>query len=131
MKQCAHDIKKLSLELGGNAPFLVFNEPDLDKAFEGAMIAKYRNSGQTCVCANRIHAQSGVSEAFAEKPAAATAKHKVGNGMQDRVAIGPLIDEAGLKKVEPDCVLDILTGRQIPFGIGDIIHQELGGPILS
>ena len=124
MKQCAHDIKKLSLELGGNAPFLVFNDADLDAAVEGAMIAKYRNSGQTCVCANRIYVQSGVAEAFAEKLAAATSKLKVGNGMDESVNIGPLIDEAGLAKVE-DHVADALgKGARLVSG-GK--RSELGG----
>lgn len=124
MKQCAHDIKKLSLELGGNAPFLVFNDADLDKAVEGAMIAKYRNSGQTCVCANRIYAQSGIAEAFAEKLAAATAKLKVGDGMQDGVAIGPLIDEAGLKKVEDHVADAVGKGARVMIG-GK--RSDLGG----
>ena len=100
MRQCAHDIKKLSLELGGNAPFLVFDDADLDKAVEGAIIAKYRNSGQTCVCANRIYVQRGVLDAFARKLVAATAQLKVGNGVEPGVSIGPLIDAEGLAKVE-------------------------------
>ncbi|MCB1415058.1 MAG: NAD-dependent succinate-semialdehyde dehydrogenase [Nitratireductor sp.] len=124
MKQCAHDIKKLSLELGGNAPFLVFDDADLDAAVEGAMIAKYRNSGQTCVCANRIYVQSGVAEAFAAKLAEATSKLKVGNGMDEGVNIGPLIDEAGLEKVE-DHVADALgKGARLVSG-GK--RSELGG----
>ncbi len=100
MRQCAHDIKKLSLELGGNAPFIVFDDADLDKAVEGALIAKYRNAGQTCVCANRIYVQKGVLETFAQKLAAATAKLTVGNGTEPGVIIGPLIDAAALAKVE-------------------------------
>lgn len=100
MRQCAHDIKKLSLELGGNAPFLVFDDADLDKAVEGALIAKYRNSGQTCVCANRIYVQDSVMDAFAEKLAAATQAMRVGNGFDDGVSIGPIINEEGLEKVE-------------------------------
>ncbi|MDP3527577.1 MAG: NAD-dependent succinate-semialdehyde dehydrogenase [Hoeflea sp.] len=124
MKQCAHDIKKLSLELGGNAPFLVFNDADLDKAVEGAMIAKYRNSGQTCVCANRIYAQRGIAEVFAEKLAAATLKLKVGNGMQEGVAIGPLIDEAGLKKVEDHVADAVGKGARVMIG-GK--RSDLGG----
>ena len=124
MKQCAHDIKKLSLELGGNAPFLVFNDADLDAAVEGAMIAKYRNSGQTCVCANRIYAQSGIAEAFADKLAAATEKLKVGNGMEDGVNIGPLIDEAGLEKVEAHVSDALEKGAKLVTG-GK--RSELGG----
>lgn len=124
MKQCAHDIKKLSLELGGNAPFLVFDDADLDKAVEGAMIAKYRNSGQTCVCANRIYAQSGVAEAFADKLAAATEKLIVGNGMDENVTIGPMIDQAGLEKVEEHVSDAVSKGAKVLTG-GK--RSELGG----
>lgn len=83
MQECAKDIKKVSLELGGNAPFIVFDDADLDKAVEGAIISKYRNNGQTCVCANRIYVQAGVYDAFAQKLAAAVAKLKIGNGLED------------------------------------------------
>ena len=124
MKQCAHDIKKLSLELGGNAPFLVFDDADLDAAVEGAMIAKFRNSGQTCVCANRIYVQRGVADAFAEKLAAATARLKVGNGMDDGVQIGPLIDEKGVEKVEDHVADAVSKGAKIVTG-GK--RSELGG----
>lgn len=124
MKQCAQDIKKLSLELGGNAPFLVFDDADLDKAVEGAMIAKYRNSGQTCVCANRIYAQSGVAEAFADKLAAATEKLIVGNGMDEDVTIGPMIDQAGLEKVEEHVSDAVSKGAKVLTG-GK--RSELGG----
>ena len=150
MRQCAHDIKKLSLELGGNAPFIVFDDADLDKAVEGALIAKFRNAGQTCVCANRIYAQSGVAKAFADKLAAATAKLTVGNGAEPGVVIGPLIDAAGLAKVE-DHVTDavskgaaVLTGGKrsdlggnffeptILTGVGPgmkILQEETFGPV--
>lgn len=124
MKQCSHDIKKLSLELGGNAPFLVFNDADLDAAVEGAMIAKYRNSGQTCVCANRIYVQSGVAAAFAEKLAAATAGLTVGNGMDQGVNIGPLIDTAGLQKVEDHVSDAVSKGARVLTG-GK--RSDLGG----
>jgi len=100
MQQCASTIKKVSLELGGNAPFLVFDDADLDAAVEGAIISKFRNTGQTCVCANRILVQDGVYEAFAEKLAAAVKKLKVGPGLEDGVSQGPLIDTAALEKVE-------------------------------
>ncbi|PCI87571.1 MAG: succinate-semialdehyde dehydrogenase (NADP(+)) [Hyphomicrobiales bacterium] len=100
MHQCAEGIKKMSLELGGNAPFIVFDDADIDAAVEGAIIAKYRNSGQTCVCANRIYVQSGVYQQFAEKLSAAAQKLKVGNGFEDGVNMGPLISEAALEKVE-------------------------------
>ncbi|PDS78944.1 NADP-dependent succinate-semialdehyde dehydrogenase [Rhizobium sp. L43] len=99
-KQSAPTIKKLGLELGGNAPFIVFDDADLDAAVEGALIAKYRNNGQTCVCANRIYVQDGVYDAFAAKLATAVAKLKTGNGFDEGVILGPLIDKAALAKVE-------------------------------
>ncbi len=98
--QCAATIKKVSMELGGNAPFIVFDDADLDAAVEGAMISKYRNAGQTCVCANRILVQDGVYDAFVEKFAAAVARLKVGNGMDDGVNQGPMIDSKAVAKVE-------------------------------
>jgi len=100
MRQCADGIKKISLELGGNAPFIVFDDADLDAAVEGAMIAKFRNNGQTCVCANRIYVQSGVHDAFAEKLAAAMHKLVLGDGMREGVTTGPLIGETAVAKVE-------------------------------
>lgn len=124
MKQCAHDIKKLSLELGGNAPFLVFDDADLDAAVDGAMIAKYRNSGQTCVCANRIYVQSGVTEEFAKKLAEATSKLQVGDGMKEGTTIGPLIDEAALEKVEDHVADAVGKGAKVITG-GK--RSELGG----
>ncbi len=100
MKQSADRIQKTSMELGGNAPFIVFDDADLDAAVEGAMISKYRNNGQTCVCANRIYVQAGVYDAFAEKLVAAVKKMKVGNGFEESVVAGPLIDANALAKVE-------------------------------
>ncbi|TPQ43926.1 NADP-dependent succinate-semialdehyde dehydrogenase [Cupriavidus pinatubonensis] len=100
MAQTASTIKKVSMELGGNAPFIVFDDADLDAAVEGAIISKYRNAGQTCVCANRIYVQDKVYDAFAQKLVAAVAQLKVGNGMEDGVRIGPLIDEKAVAKVE-------------------------------
>jgi len=100
MRQCAPTIKKLSLELGGNAPFIVFDDADIDSAVEGAMISKYRNAGQTCVCANRLYVQDGVYDAFVEKLAAKAKTIKVGNGFEAGVTQGPLIDDQGLAKVE-------------------------------
>ncbi|ARQ56233.1 UNVERIFIED_ORG: succinate-semialdehyde dehydrogenase/glutarate-semialdehyde dehydrogenase [Rhizobium etli] len=108
MRQCADQIKKVSLELGGNAPFIVFDDADLDAAVEGAIASKYRNAGQTCVCANRLYIQSGVYDAFAAKLAARVAAMSVGDGFQAGVEIGPLIDEHGLAKVE-DHVGDALA----------------------
>ena len=100
MSQCAPTLKKMSLELGGNAPFIVFDDADLDAAVAGAMISKYRNTGQTCVCANRLLVQEGIYEAFAAKLAEAVRSLKVGNGSDDGVNQGPLIDAAALAKVQ-------------------------------
>ncbi|SIQ84166.1 succinate-semialdehyde dehydrogenase / glutarate-semialdehyde dehydrogenase [Rhizobium sp. RU20A] len=123
-KQCAPTIKKLGLELGGNAPFIVFDDADLDAAVEGALIAKFRNNGQTCVCANRIYVQDGVYEAFAEKLANAVGKLKTGNGFDEGVILGPLIDENALEKVE-EHVNDAVSkgGRVIQGGK----RHSLGG----
>ncbi|TRB18587.1 NAD-dependent succinate-semialdehyde dehydrogenase [Rhizobium rhizogenes] len=124
MRQCSDQIKKVSLELGGNAPFIVFDDADLDAAVEGAIASKYRNAGQTCVCANRIYVQSNVYDAFAAKLAAKVAELAVGDGFTPGVAIGPLIDEQGIAKVE-DHVRDavskgakVLTGGQRIEGAG-------------
>lgn len=100
MQQCAPTIKKLSLELGGNAPFIVFDDADLDAAVAGAMASKYRNAGQTCVCSNRFLVQDGVYDAFAAKLATAVATLKVGRGTDEGVTQGPLIDESAITKVE-------------------------------
>ncbi|NVJ69549.1 MAG: NADP-dependent succinate-semialdehyde dehydrogenase [Alphaproteobacteria bacterium] len=100
MRQCSDDIKKVSLELGGNAPFIVFDDADIDAAVEGAMASKYRNSGQTCVCANRLYVQAGVYDAFVEKLSAKVTAMKVGNGVEDGVAQGPLINDEAVEKVE-------------------------------
>ncbi|MBY5739477.1 NAD-dependent succinate-semialdehyde dehydrogenase [Rhizobium leguminosarum] len=108
MRQCADQIKKVSLELGGNAPFIVFDDADLDAAVEGAIASKYRNAGQTCVCANRLYVQSNVYDAFAAKLTAKVAQMSVGDGFKPGVVIGPLIDAQGLAKVE-DHVSDALA----------------------
>src|SRR5690242_5002931 len=100
MAQCASTVKKISLELGGNAPFIVFNDADLDAAIDGAMISKYRNMGQTCVCANRLLVQAGIYEAFARKLAERAAKLVVGNGAEAGVTQGPLINAKAVDKVE-------------------------------
>ncbi len=115
-KQSAPTIKKLGLELGGNAPFIVFDDADLDAAVEGALIAKYRNNGQTCVCANRIYVQDGVYDAFAEKLAAAVGKLKTGNGFDEGVILGPLIDKAALAKVEEHIADAVGKGARIVQG---------------
>ncbi len=100
MAQCAPTVKKLALELGGNAPFIVFDDADIDSAVEGAFASKYRNAGQTCVCSNRIYVQEGVYDEFVTKFAAKVATAKVGNGFEDGVNQGPLIEEAALDKVQ-------------------------------
>lgn len=100
MEQSAKSIKKMGLELGGNAPFIVFDDADIDAAVEGAMISKYRNSGQTCVCANRIYVQAGVYDVFADKLAEKVKELKVGSGLEDGVSQGPLIDDKAVAKVE-------------------------------
>ena len=116
MEQCAGTVKKVSMELGGNAPFLVFDDADLDAAVEGAMMSKFRNTGQTCVCANRILVQDGVYEAFAEKLAAKVAELKVGNGLEEGVSQGPLIDMAGLEKAEEHVEDAVAKGAQVMIG---------------
>jgi succinate-semialdehyde dehydrogenase/glutarate-semialdehyde dehydrogenase len=100
MSQCARTVKKLSLELGGNAPFLVFDDADVDSAVEGAMASKYRNAGQTCVCANRLYVQDGIYDSFVEKFAAKVKALKVGNGFDEGVMQGPLIEDAAVEKVQ-------------------------------
>ncbi len=116
MAQCAPTLKKLSLELGGNAPFIVFDDADLDAAVEGAMAAKYRNTGQTCVCANRFLVQSGVYEAFAARLAERTRALKVGPGGEEGVTQGPLINAAGLSKVEAHVADALAKGARLLCG---------------
>jgi succinate-semialdehyde dehydrogenase/glutarate-semialdehyde dehydrogenase len=124
MAQCATTVKRLSLELGGNAPFIVFDDADLDAAVAGAIASKYRNSGQTCVCANRFLVQDGIHDAFATKLAAAVGELKVGNGLEADVQQGPLIDQAAIEKVEM-LVSDALTqGARL---IGGGTRHALGG----
>ena len=108
-EQCAPTLKKMSLELGGNAPFIVFDDADLDAAVEGAMASKFRNNGQTCVCANRIYVQAGVYDAFARKLAAAVDKLRVGDGLSEDVTTGPLINAKAVEKVE-EHIQDALDG---------------------
>ena len=150
MRQCADTVKKISLELGGNAPFIVFDDADLDAAVEGAIASKYRNAGQTCVCANRIFVQNTVYEVFLEKFTATVQKQKVGPGTEQGVHIGPLINTEALEKVarlvadaskkgarlltgghamqgtfyEPTVLADVNTGM-------DIMHEEIFGPVAS
>ena len=116
MQQCAPTIKKLSLELGGNAPFIVFDDADIDAAVEGALASKYRNAGQTCVCANRIYVQDGIYDQFADKLVAAVAKLKVGNGVEDGVTQGPLIDDKAVQKVEQHVADALSKGGRLLLG---------------
>ena len=116
MRQSADTIKKLSLELGGNAPFIVFDDADLDAAVEGALASKYRNAGQTCVCANRIYVQDGVYDAFAARLAEKVKNFKVGAGTEPGVVIGPLIDEQGMKKVEKHVADALGKGAKVVLG---------------
>ncbi len=124
MEQCAATVKKTSMELGGNAPFLVFDDADLDAAVEGAMMSKFRNTGQTCVCANRILVQEGVYDAFSEKLAAKVHAMKVGNGMDDGVSVGPLIDMQALEKVEEHVEDAVSKGAAVVAGGA---RSDLGG----
>jgi succinate-semialdehyde dehydrogenase/glutarate-semialdehyde dehydrogenase len=116
MQQCASTVKKVSLELGGNAPFIVFDDADLDSAVEGAMASKYRNTGQTCVCANRIFVQEGVYDQFAQKLAAKVGAMKVGNGLEDGVVQGPLIDMKAVEKVEEHIADALEKGARVVTG---------------
>ena len=116
MRQSSGTVKKLSLELGGNAPFIVFDDADLDAAVEGAIVSKYRNAGQTCVCANRLYVQAGVYDAFAEKLVAAVGKLKVGNGFEAGVLQGPLIDHAAVNKVEEHIQDAVSNGGRVLLG---------------
>jgi len=116
MEQCAPTIKKMSLELGGNAPFLVFEDADLDAAVEGAMASKYRNTGQTCVCANRLLVHDAVYDAFADKLAARVQALQVGSGLEDGVTQGPLIDESAVEKVEAHIADALEKGARVLTG---------------
>ncbi|HEN8802348.1 NADP-dependent succinate-semialdehyde dehydrogenase [Pseudomonas sp. CM25] len=129
MQECAKDIKKVSLELGGNAPFIVFDDADLDKAVEGAIISKYRNNGQTCVCANRIYVQDGVYDAFAQKLAAAVAKLKIGNGLEDGTTTGPLIDGKAVAKVQEHIEDAVSKGAKVLSG-GKLIEGNFFEPTI-
>ena len=124
MAESAQNIKKVSMELGGNAPFMVFDDADLDAAVEGAMASKYRNTGQTCVCANRILVQDGVYDAFTEKLAAAVRKLKVSDGLEDGAQQGPLIDMSAVEKIEEHIADAVSKGAKIIVG-GE--RHELGG----
>ena len=124
MSQCASTVKKVSLELGGNAPFIVFDDADLDAAVAGAMASKYRNAGQTCVCANRLLVQDGIHDAFAAKMAEAVKGLKVGNGLEDGTQQGPLIDMRAVEKVEEHIADATAKGAMVATGGG---RHALGG----
>ncbi|MBU1294384.1 MAG: NAD-dependent succinate-semialdehyde dehydrogenase [Gammaproteobacteria bacterium] len=126
MAQCAQTIKKVSLELGGNAPFIVFDDADLDKAVEGAMASKYRNAGQTCVCANRILVQRGVYEEFTAKLTEKVKALKVGSGVETGTDIGPMIEEKAIAKVEDHIQDAVSKGAKLVFG-----GERLGGLFLQ
>ncbi|MEM6582067.1 MAG: NAD-dependent succinate-semialdehyde dehydrogenase [Pseudomonadota bacterium] len=121
---CAATMKKTSMELGGNAPFIVFDDADLDAAVQGAMISKYRNAGQTCVCSNRLFVQDGVYDAFVEKLVAATAALKVGDGMQPDITIGPLVNLKAVNDVDHLVKGSVEAGAKVALGGG---AHELGG----
>jgi succinate-semialdehyde dehydrogenase/glutarate-semialdehyde dehydrogenase len=116
MAQAAGTMKRVSMELGGNAPFIVFDDADLDRAVAGAMLAKYRNAGQTCVCTNRFYAQAGVHDAFAEKLAAAVKAMKIGNGLEGGVTVGPMIDMKAVEKVEEHIADAVQRGGTLVAG---------------
>ncbi|MEM8562905.1 MAG: NAD-dependent succinate-semialdehyde dehydrogenase [Pseudomonadota bacterium] len=121
---CAATMKKTSMELGGNAPFIVFDDADLDAAVQGAMVSKYRNAGQTCVCSNRLFVQDGVYDAFIEKLVAATAALKVGDGMQPDITIGPLVNRKAVDDVDHLVKSSVEAGAKVALGGG---AHELGG----
>jgi len=124
MRQCSDSIMKVALELGGNAPFIVFDDADIDAAVEGAIISKYRNAGQTCVCANRIYVQDAVYDEFAAKLAHEVSNMKVGDGSQEGVVQGPLIDMSAVEKVEEHIEDAVSNGAKVVIGGS---RHELGG----
>jgi succinate-semialdehyde dehydrogenase/glutarate-semialdehyde dehydrogenase len=131
MAQSAPTVKKLSLELGGNAPFIVFDDADLDSAVEGALASKYRNAGQTCVCANRLYVQDGVYDAFVQKLAAKVGTMKVGNGFEEGVVQGPLIEPAALEKVQRHLDDAVAKGAKVVVGGHRLQGQFFEPTVLS
>lgn len=124
LRQAADQVMKCSMELGGNAPFIVFDDADLDAAVEGAIMCKFRNNGQTCVCANRIYVQAGVYDAFAAKLKDAVSQMKIGNGMEDGVALGPLINADAIVKVQEHVADAKSKGAEVILGGGDPMQGE-------
>lgn len=131
MAQSAPTVKKLSLELGGNAPFIVFDDADIDSAVEGAVASKYRNAGQTCVCANRIYVQEGVYDRFVEKFAAKVKAMKVGNGFEEGVVQGPLIEDAAVEKVQRHVQDAVSKGAKVVVGGKKLPGQFFEPTVLS
>jgi succinate-semialdehyde dehydrogenase/glutarate-semialdehyde dehydrogenase len=131
MAQSAPTVKKLSLELGGNAPFIVFDDANIDSAVEGAMASKYRNAGQTCVCANRIYVQDGVYDEFVEKFAAKVRTIKVGNGFEDGVSQGPLIEDAAVEKVARHVADAVAKGGKVLAGGNRLPGQFFEPTVIS
>ena len=124
MAQCAKDIKKVSLELGGNAPFIVFDDADLEAAVQGALVSKFRNNGQTCVCANRLYVQEGIYDAFAARFREAVSQLRVGNGLEEGISLGPLIDARALLKVQEHIADALSLGARLTLGGG--VHSSGG-----
>jgi len=129
LAQCAPTIKKTSMELGGNAPFIVFDDADLDAAVQGALASKYRNAGQTCVCAHRLLVQDGIYDAFAAKLKTAVEALKVGNGFEDGVTIGPLIDDNAVRKAEEHVADAVERGASVLYlaPTKALAHDQLSG----
>ncbi|QQO16761.1 NAD-dependent succinate-semialdehyde dehydrogenase [Bradyrhizobium diazoefficiens] len=126
MEQCAATVKRVGLELGGNAPFVIFDDADLDAAITGVVASKFRNGGQTCVCANRIFVQSGIYDAFADRLVAATSKLKVGDGLVDGTTIGPMINQAAIDKIQQHVDDAVSRGAAIVLGgnaMGGLFYQ--------
>jgi succinate-semialdehyde dehydrogenase/glutarate-semialdehyde dehydrogenase len=130
-RQCAPTVKKLSLELGGNAPFIVFDDADLDSAVEGAMASKYRNAGQTCVCANRFYVQAGIHDRFVDALAAKVQGLKLGNGLEAGVNLGPLIDEPALQKVEHHVADAVAKGARVVVGGSRVGERFFAATVLA
>lgn len=129
MQQCAPTVKKLALELGGNAPFIVFDDADLESAVDGAIASKYRNAGQTCVCANRLYVQDGVYEQFVQRYAEKVRALKIGNGFDDGVVLGPMIEPAALDKVQQHVDDAIAKGGRLVTG-GQKLHGQFYAPTI-
>lgn len=129
MQQCAPTVKKLALELGGNAPFIVFDDADLESAVDGAIASKYRNAGQTCVCANRLYVQDGVYEQFVQRYAEKVRALKIGNGFDDGVVLGPMIEPAALDKVQQHVDDAIAKGGRLITG-GQKLHGQFYAPTI-